>query len=165
MGLFLQKTNIIRDYLENYVEGRPVGIKPVGESMPKINDLMVFSETNGSGSATRFRSMFEWNGNKCTRSCSGLSDIFIRLHRKWWLSRLSQNAMAIQKLLKFAKDCQQSCYFARVTRMEYKKKSLQICKIHWISGQKAETIRLQRPIRRQNIRRLWRYLCHDKHCV
>ena len=39
MGLFLQKTNIIRDYLEDYVDGRAFWPQEIWKKYTETNDL------------------------------------------------------------------------------------------------------------------------------
>merc|ERR1712060_356763 len=43
MGLFLQKTNIIRDYLEDYVDGRAFWPQSVWKTYSKSGDLGYFA--------------------------------------------------------------------------------------------------------------------------
>lgn len=48
MGLFLQKTNIIRDYLEDYVDGRAFWPQTVWKKYSKSGDLGYFASQNES---------------------------------------------------------------------------------------------------------------------
>jgi len=53
MGLFLQKTNIIRDYLEDYVDGRAFWPKSVWKKHTKAGDLGEFARPTAHGAGAR----------------------------------------------------------------------------------------------------------------
>lgn len=53
MGLFLQKTNIIRDYLEDYVDGRAFWPQTVWKKHAKTNDLGEFARPTAHGAGIR----------------------------------------------------------------------------------------------------------------
>merc|ERR1712151_824 len=53
MGLFLQKTNIIRDYLEDYVGGRAFWPKTVWSNYTLTTDLGEFARPTAHGAGTR----------------------------------------------------------------------------------------------------------------
>jgi len=55
MGLFLQKTNIIRDYLEDYVDGRAFWPKTVWSKYAKTNDLGEFARPTAHGAGLRLK--------------------------------------------------------------------------------------------------------------
>ena len=53
MGLFLQKTNIIRDYLEDYVDGRAFWPQSIWKKHSKSGDLGYFTQQNDPEAKTR----------------------------------------------------------------------------------------------------------------
>lgn len=53
MGLFLQKTNIIRDYLEDYVDGRAFWPQSIWKKHSKSGDLGYFTQQNDPEVKTR----------------------------------------------------------------------------------------------------------------
>ena len=53
MGLFLQKTNIIRDYLEDYVDGRAFWPQTIWKKHSKSGDLGYFTQQNDPEVKTR----------------------------------------------------------------------------------------------------------------
>jgi len=53
MGLFLQKTNIIRDYLEDYVDGRSFWPQSVWKKHTKAGDLGEFARPTAHGAGVR----------------------------------------------------------------------------------------------------------------
>mmetsp|Transcript_18141 Transcript_18141/g.31828 ORF Transcript_18141/g.31828 Transcript_18141/m.31828 type:complete len:796 (-) Transcript_18141:83-2470(-) len=53
MGLFLQKTNIIRDYLEDYVDGRAFWPQTVWKQYACTNDLGEFAQPTAYGAGSR----------------------------------------------------------------------------------------------------------------
>eukprot|EP00928_Gymnodinium_smaydae_P015282 TRINITY_DN15621_c0_g1_i1.p1 TRINITY_DN15621_c0_g1~~TRINITY_DN15621_c0_g1_i1.p1 ORF type:complete len:800 (-),score=176.78 TRINITY_DN15621_c0_g1_i1:24-2423(-) len=55
MGLFLQKTNIIRDYLEDYVDGRAFWPQSVWRRYATTDDLGEFARPTAHGAGTRLR--------------------------------------------------------------------------------------------------------------
>jgi len=55
MGLFLQKTNIIRDYLEDYVDGRAFWPQSVWKKHAKTGDLGEFARPTAHGAGTRLK--------------------------------------------------------------------------------------------------------------
>eukprot|EP00933_Yihiella_yeosuensis_P037828 TRINITY_DN31822_c0_g1_i1.p1 TRINITY_DN31822_c0_g1~~TRINITY_DN31822_c0_g1_i1.p1 ORF type:complete len:853 (+),score=209.45 TRINITY_DN31822_c0_g1_i1:157-2559(+) len=55
MGLFLQKANIIRDYLEDYVDGRAFWPQTVWKQHTKTNDLGEFARPTAHGAGLRLK--------------------------------------------------------------------------------------------------------------
>ena len=53
MGLFLQKTNIIRDYLEDYVDGRAFWPQSVWKKYSKTGDLGYFAKQSDSDASVK----------------------------------------------------------------------------------------------------------------
>ena len=53
MGLFLQKTNIIRDYLEDYADGRAFWPQDVWKRFARTTDLGEFARPTAHGAGTR----------------------------------------------------------------------------------------------------------------
>jgi len=59
MGLFLQKTNIIRDYLEDYVDGRAFWPQSVWKKYSKTGDLGYFAQDGDANKAAALQCLNE----------------------------------------------------------------------------------------------------------
>ena len=68
MGLFLQKTNIIRDYLEDYVDGRAFH-KKFGSNIHQIIDLGDFAKPQNEAVAVSLLNHLVTNAMECIPEC------------------------------------------------------------------------------------------------
>lgn len=69
MGLFLQKTNIIRDYLEDYVDGRAFWPQEIWKSYSKTGDLGDFAKTENLDSAIPLLNHLVTDALYCVPDC------------------------------------------------------------------------------------------------
>jgi farnesyl-diphosphate farnesyltransferase len=69
MGLFLQKTNIIRDYLEDYVDGRAFWPQEVWKIYAASGDLGEFSKPESIGKAVECLNHLVTDALECVPEC------------------------------------------------------------------------------------------------
>ena len=69
MGLFLQKTNIIRDYLEDYVDGRAFWPQEVWKQYAITNDLGEFSKPEAKEQALACLNHLVTDALECVPEC------------------------------------------------------------------------------------------------
>ena len=75
MGLFLQKTNILRDYLEDYVDGRSFWPKEVWRLYTSSDDLGEFRLPQGRGGGLRCLNHLVTDALQCVPECLGYLDL------------------------------------------------------------------------------------------
>jgi len=69
MGLFLQKTNIIRDYLEDYVDGRAFWPQEIWKGYTKTGELGELSRIDNVGRAVQCLNHLVTNALECVPEC------------------------------------------------------------------------------------------------
>lgn len=69
MGLFLQKTNIIRDYLEDYVDGRAFWPQEIWQQYAVSSDLGEFAQPAARGRAVACLNHLVTNALECVPEC------------------------------------------------------------------------------------------------
>jgi farnesyl-diphosphate farnesyltransferase len=75
MGLFLQKTNIIRDYLEDYVDGRAFWPQEIWKSYTKTGDLGELARPEARGKAVECLNHLVTDALLCVPECLQYMDL------------------------------------------------------------------------------------------
>ena len=72
MGLFLQKTNIIRDYLEDYVDARAFWPQEAWKQFARTSELGELARPTAFGAGLeRYPRRFRWEGGPAGREDCG----------------------------------------------------------------------------------------------
>jgi farnesyl-diphosphate farnesyltransferase len=77
MGLFLQKTNIIRDYLEDYVDGRTFWPKEIWRQYTQTDDLGEFTRPENTQQAVHCLNHLITNALDCVPECLEYLDLLV----------------------------------------------------------------------------------------